>query len=464
MKSRLLQGYHIIRQRRWGQLGALLSPRTLMPKVQAEIWREIAEHYAQTGNIAEADAAYTRGLSDYPKAFHLRVARRRLVGRPISLLREHRLVVAQSLRDRLSLTEEPAYVSSEQVIGGTSGNTDLIARHRFSDRTTGRSLSLIEKRLYSPPGASRPREAKLATTMSGDVGGEYFRFPVVYAVLDCLSQQATSVYMEDLGTFPKVARDDHALALRASALGEFARYFSDRTADISPLNGSPIQVGRLIKVEDLRVFEGLVPAAAVARASQLLRHVLETGIGSAGFPEIVMPSKGDANGSNLPIHEDGKVVFIDNGSVGMAPVGRDMASMLGHYFQRLFFRSSIVRRLSEMSSDQYVGERHLNYASLAEGIAFSSYLKGGDLARFGITEATVRHGYAKYLLHSLYQKHVRPIILKRDGLRASEVTTALDDIGATVERAAMKKIVQIIFALERIRAQIPSTTDSIVRQ
>lgn len=463
MKSRVMQGYHLIRQRRWRRLGTLVSPAALLPGAQAEIWRDIAEHYVVKGFIAEADAAYGLGLAACPKAFHLRVARRRLPGRRIILPGEHRLALEHALREKLGLKGEPRYVSSEQVMGGTSGNTDLIARHVFREEGEGAGVSLIEKRLYSQGGAASPREARLATFMSGDVGGRYFRFPLVYAVLDSPRQRTSSVYMEDLGVFPKVSRDDDALSLRARALGEFARYFSDTGEGGLLSGGKPMQAGRLLTAQDLRVFEGLVPDALVAGAADLLRCVTASGFDSEDFPEIDLPSKGDANGSNLPIHEDGKVVFIDNGAVGVTPVGRDIASMLSHYFQRMFFRSSVFRRLSETSSGHFIGSRHLEYARRAEDIAFRSYLEGGKLGDLGVTERMIRRGYAKYLLHSLYQRHVRPIRLKRDDSRASAATTALDDVGATLERAAMKKIVQITFALDRVAAQTALARSDTVR-
>lgn len=247
--------------------------------------------------------------------------------------------VAPEILARAALSVAPgATIGATQVLSrGRGADVDVVVRHHL---TGGHSM--IRKTLHG----LTPIEVLAYQSGLIEAGGRWWRAPRLYA-LERDGPVTWHMFFEDLGEIHRLRSPTEAVAA-ARALGELnAAYLRDPTlASRFPWLVRPPSSRRPFVLPGFasRRLAGAVDPALAKRVRWTLRRL------DARSDRLVrlwdaLPvtlCHGGANTANVVMH-DGGIVLMDWSTCRLAPIGSDLASLLGRSSAAVRERPSVVR-------------------------------------------------------------------------------------------------------------------------
>jgi len=233
--------------------------------------------------------------------------------------------------------QNPIVVRTQRVASGYGPGVDVVVRHHLAD---GRSM--IRKTLRGPA------PIEVLAYQSGLVDGRdrRWRAPQLYS-LEKEGTRTWHLFLEDLGEISRL-ESPHEVVTAARALGEFnAAHLGEQTLATRfpwlvpppPTHSTFSQPGYA-----RRRLTGVVDDKIVTRVRRTLA-VLHAHRGTLSKLYSALPvtvCHGDANTANMAIR-DGVLVLIDWATCRLAPVGTDLAYLLGLSNRAVLDQPSLVR-------------------------------------------------------------------------------------------------------------------------
>lgn len=290
------------------------------------------------GRVADADALLELAEQQGGDVWAVLRARRRLRGYVGTAAPDIIACAAQAMgADGGQGEQNPIVVRTQRVASGYGPGVDVVVRHHLAD---GRSM--IRKTLRGPA------PIEVLAYQSGLVDGRdrIWRAPQLYS-LEKEGTRTWHLFLEDLGEISRL-ESPHEVVTAARALGEFnAAHLGEQTLATRfpwlvpppPTHSTFSQPGYA-----RRRLMGVVDDTIVTRVRRTLA-VLHAHRGTLSKLYSALPvtvCHGDANTANMAIR-DGVLVLIDWATCRLAPVGTDLAYLLGLSNRAVLDQPSLVR-------------------------------------------------------------------------------------------------------------------------